>query len=219
MDGFSRWLNGVGDRLIGFTIHHVTLLKDPESMIALFIATLWAVFAGAWGGWVAILVFATIIWTLHVLAVETGNHVVLWLTTTAMLVLIVIGSEATFGGLSPVLLAAGGASALAYNELVRLNYTRRRNAIVTESVFQASALGLAAAAGIGVIGVGLAQAFSSGSERNWLWMPGAVLALMIIGFGLSVWPARRATEASKQRWQPGERIPPQPLGKDDLEQF
>ncbi len=219
MEGLARWFHGLGDRLIEFTLHHVMLLKDPESMIALFIATLWAVFAGAWGGWVAILIFATIIWVLHVLSVETGNHVVLWLTTAALLVLIVIGSEATFGGLSPVLLAAAGASALAYNELVRLNYTRWRNAVVSESVFQASALGLAAAAGVAVIGVGLAQAFADGSDRNWLWMPGAVLALMVIGFGFSIWPARRSNEASKQRWQPGERIPPQPLGKDDLEQF
>ena len=207
------------DRLIEFLLHHVDRLKDPESMIGLFIATLWAVFAGAWGGWVAILIFAVIIWTLHVLSVESGSHVVLWLTTSAMLILIIIGSEATFGGLSPVLLAAGGATALAHNELVRLNYTRRRNAVVDESVFLASALGLGAAAGIGVVGVALAQAFADGQDRPWFWMPGAVGALMVVGFGLAIGPLRRGNEASKQRWQPGERIPPQPLGKDDLEQF
>ena len=215
----STRLQRFNDRFISFLVHHVNQLKDPESMIALFIATLWAVFAGAWGGWVVILIFAVIIWTLHVLSVETGSHVVLWLTTSALLVLIIIGSEATFGGLSAVLLAAGGATALAYNELVRLNYTRRRNAVVDESVFVASALGLGGAAGIGIIGVGLAQAFADGQERTWVWMPAAVGALMLVGFALAIGPIRRANEASKQRWQPGERIPPQPLGKDDLEQF
>ena len=219
MNSFFAWFNNLGDRLTQFVIHHGVQLKDAESMIALMIATVWAVFAGAWGGVAAVLVFTAIIWILHVLAVESGSHVVLWLTTSALLILIVIGSEATFDGLSPVLLAAAGASALAYHELIRLNYTRRRNAVVDPSVFQASGLALAATAGVAIIGVAIAQVFANGGDRTWLWMPAAVGALMVVAFALAIGPVTKATAASKQRWNPGDRIPPQPLGRDDLEQF
>ncbi|MGB5756619.1 MAG: hypothetical protein WBM50_06865, partial [Acidimicrobiales bacterium] len=67
--------------------------------------------------------------------------------------------------------------------------------------------------------VALAEVASGGGQRSWLWMPGAVVLLLVIGFALAIGPTRRATEASRQRWQPGDRIPPQPLAPDDLEQF
>lgn len=219
MDAFLNWLADLSNRMGDYLARHFDLLRDPESMIGLFIVTLWSVFAGAFGGWVAILIILFIAWVLHFLAVESGNHVVLWLTTVALLVLIVISSAATFNGLSPILLAAAGSTALVHNELVRINYTRRRNAVVHPEVFHASGIGLAAAAGIAVAGVTVSAIASDGSERSWLWMPAAVGVLMLVGFGLAIGPARRASQASKERWQPGDRIPPQPLGSEDLEHF
>ncbi len=219
MDGLVNWFNGLGDRLAGWTRRRVEYQGDPESMVGAFIVTVWTVLGAFWAGWPAILIMLAILWTLHAASVESGNHVVLWLTTAALLVMIVIASQTLFGGLPPMLLALAGATALAHNELVRLNYTRRRNAVVHDSVFRASAFGIGGAALIGIIGVGLSQVAASGGQRNWLWMPAAVGLLMALGFALAIGPARRAGNTKVERWQPGQRIPPQPLGKEDLEQF
>ncbi len=219
MDAIVNFFVGLGDRLTGWFITRVERLTDPESMMAAFIVTVWSVLAGMQGGWLVILIVLAVTWTLHALAVESGNHVVLWLTTSALLIVIVIASQAVFGGLPPVLLAAAGATALAHNELVRINYTRRRNAVVHDGVFHASALAICGAGVIGIIGVAMAEIAAAGGERSWLWMPAAVGALMLVGFGLSIGPARRSAEANAERWQPGERIPPQPLGRDETEQY
>lgn len=211
----DRMLQRIGD---GAT-RHAVLLRDPESMIGLFIVTLWATLAAVNGGWLVVVIVLTIAWAAHAVAVESGNHVLLWLSTAMVLVLIIVAAESTFGGLPPVLLAAAGATALAYNELVRLNYTRRRNAVVHADVFNASALGVGGAALLGVVGVTVATVADDGSERSWLWVPIAVGALMLIGFVLTIAPARRTSKASKERWQPGDRIPPQPLANEDIGQF
>lgn len=219
MDGLLNWFQGLPDRLVAFVLRRVDRGTDPESMIGAFIVTVWTVLAGMWGGWILILILLGMVWTLHIIAVESGNHVVLWLTTSALLMLIVIASQTVFGGLPPILLAAAGATALAHNELVRLNYSRRRGAVVHDAVFHASALALTGASVIGIIGVALAEVARSGGERSWLWMPVAVVALMLIGYGLSIGPARKTAKANAERWQPGDRIPPQPLGREDPEQF
>ncbi len=205
------------ERINGYFIHHAILLRDPESMIGLFIVTVWAALAALNGGWLVLLITLVIAWATHVLAVETGNHVLLWLSTATLLILILVASEDTLGDLPPVLLAAAGATALAHNELVRLNYARRRNAVVDPALFGASALGVGGAALIAIIGVIVATAADNGSERSWLWVPVAVAVLMLIGFALTIAPARRASKASKQRWQPGDRIPPQPLATEDMD--
>ncbi|MGI9599267.1 MAG: hypothetical protein ACR2QK_24095 [Acidimicrobiales bacterium] len=219
MDRFFDRLQAMGDSFARFVSDRAERLGDPESMVAAFIMTVWTVLASMWGGWPVILIFLLITGTLHILAVESGNHVVLWLSTSALLMIIVIASQTVFGGLPPVLLAAAGTTALAHNELIRINYARRRNAVVHDAVFQASGLALTGAGVIGIVGVALAEIAAGGGERNWLWMPVAVGALMLIGFGLAIGPTRRATEASAERWQPGERIPPQPLGRDDIEHY
>lgn len=219
MDQLLNFFAQLGDRMVAFFQRRVERLSDPESMIAAFIVTVWTVLASLWGGWPVMLVLLLVTWTLHAMAVESGNHVVLWLTTSALLILIVIASQTVFGGLPPILLAAAGATALAHNELVRLNYSRRRNAVVHDGVFQTSILAVAAASLIGIVGIALAEIAADGSERSWLWMPAAVGMLMLIGFALSIAPARRASEANAERWQPGDRIPPQPLGRDELEPY
>ncbi|MGH1491003.1 MAG: hypothetical protein ACRBK7_16685 [Acidimicrobiales bacterium] len=219
MDRFMNWFEGLSDRMAGFIRRRVNYLGDPESMIAAFILTVWTVLGSMWAGWPAILFTLAVTWTLHALAVESGNHVLLWLATSVLLVLIVISSQTAFGGLPPILLAVAGGTALGHNELVRLNYTRRRNAVVHDGVFRASAIAVGGASLIGLLGVTLAQLSASGEQRNWLWMPAAVGLLLVIGFALAIAPARQGGNPKVERWQPGQRIPPQPLGKEDLEQF
>lgn len=219
MANLANRLQDQADRFALWILGHIDILRDPESMVGLFIVTLWAVLAGSWGGWVAIVIFVVLSASLHFMAIESGNHVVLWLSTAALLVLIVIASEATFDGLSPVVLSLSGASALVHNELIRVNYARRRNATMHEQVFHASGVATGAAVGVAAIGVVVAQVAAAGDSRNWLWMPAAFGALLIIGLVLSIGPARRASDASRERWQPGDRIPPQPLAGEDPELF
>jgi hypothetical protein len=104
--------------------------------------------------------------------------------------------------------------------MIRLNYTRRRRADVDPSVFQSSAIVITVAGVLAVVGVAVANSLAGDDGRTWLWMPVATGALLVIGIGLSLLPAWRAPEASRQRWLPGERIPPPPPsvgGSDDTQ--
>ena len=211
------WLRGLGRRLSDWFVRHGRLLTDPESMVGWFIVTLWCVLAGLEGGVAAMVILLAVGWFVHAAAVESGSHVLLWLATAMLLILVVVASQLTFGGLSPVLLAGAGASALLHNELVRLNYTRRRNALVHEAVYHASGLALAGAATVGIVGVAIIQILATGGQRTWLWMPATAGLLLLIGFALALGPLRKATESSKERWMPGKRIPPQPLKREVTE--
>jgi hypothetical protein len=219
MSRFLDALDALGRRFQDRLVLHATLLGDPESMIGAFIMTAWSVLAGMWGGVWGILILVPIAWFLHAAAVESGNHVMLWLATAGLLVCIVIASATFFDGLPPVLLAAAGTTALAHNELVRINYARRRRAVIDDSAFHASGIGVAAVGAMGVIGVALADAVASPGGRSWLWMAVAVGTLMVVGMALAILPTLRSSPASKERYQPGVRIPPQPLAREEPEHF
>lgn len=210
MSGFVDAISGAGRRLAERIIRHARLLGDPESMAGAVIMTVWAVLAGQAAGTVGVLVAVIVAWFLHGAAVETGSHVSLWLATAGLLILVVVAAAVTLEGLHPVLLAGAGATVLAHNELIRLNYTRRRLADVDPEVFQSSSIAITLAGVLAVVGIAVANGLATGDERSWLWMPVATGALMVIGLGLSLLPTWRAPEASRQRWLPGERIPPPP---------
>ena len=78
--------------------------------------------------------------------------------------MVVVASATTLDDLPPALLAAAGATVLTHNELVRLNYTRRRSALVDPDVFQVSAIALTAAGVLAVLGVAVADAFAGGFD-------------------------------------------------------
>jgi hypothetical protein len=215
LDRLADGLAARGRGVVRGVERHARLLGDPESMVAALIMTIWSVLAGFESGTVGVLIILAIGWFLHVTAVETGSHVTLWLATAGLLILIVVASITTLDDLPPVLLATSGATALTHNELVRLNYARRRRAEVDPEVFRTSAVALTLAGVLGVVGVALADAAGGTGDRTWLWMPAATGALMAIGFGLSLLPTRRAPEASRERWKPGERLPPPPSVRPD----
>jgi hypothetical protein len=219
VQGFLDWFSTAGERLSAWAWQRVEYLTDSETMIGAFIVTVWTVLGSMWAGWIGMLILLIVMLTLHGVAVESGSHVLLWIVTSALLVMIVLASQTVFGGLPPVFLALAGATALAHNDLVRLNYTRRRSAVVDDEVFRSAILGLCGVALIGIVAVGLAQVAAGGGERSWLWMPAAVGLLMALGFGLAIGPAGRGSPRKSDRWQPGQRIPPQPLGREDLDQF
>lgn len=208
---------GLLERINNRILFHVRLLADPESMLGWFIVTIWAVLAGLDGQLLALVVLIAVAWFIHGLAVETGNHVMLWMATAMLLILIVLASELTFNGLGPLALAAAGSTALVHSELIRLNFARRRNATIDRSIYASSTLALGATAVIGLVGVALVEGFSAGSNRPWLWMPLAVAGILAIGYALTLIPARGSVAANRQRWEPGTRIPPQPLRSDALD--
>lgn len=210
MNGLLDTIGDAARRLVDRIVRHARLLGDPESMAAALIMTVWAALAGLAAGTLGVLLALLVAWFLHGAAVETGSHVSLWLATAGLLILVVVASAVTLDGLHPVLLAGAGATVLAHNELIRLNYTRRRLADVDPEVFRSSSVAITVAGVLAVVGVAAANGLSSGDERSWLWMPVATGALMLIGLGLSLLPTWRAPEASRQRWLPGERIPPPP---------
>lgn len=210
MTGLVHWLGRAGKRSGDLVIRHARMLGDPESMVAALIVTLWSILAAIDGGMWSVLVSLCIGWFLHVTAVETGSHVSLWLTTAALLIMVVLASAITFDGLGPVPLAAAGATVLVHNELVRLNYTRRRRAVIDPEVFRTAPLGAIVAGVLAVIGATLIGVLSDTEDRSWLWMPVATGVLIAIGLALTLLPVRGAPPASRERWQPGERMPPPP---------
>jgi len=205
---WRRWLPGSVTRRIdawlgNFVTNHTTL----EWLLGLAIMLVWAVIAFARFGPVSAggaVVFGVI---LHYVAMETGSHAWLWFATGTVIVYALVAYGAVLEPLGPLALTAGGASALAYNETVRLNYARRRDAAIEPAVFVGSTVAVAAASMTGVIGIGLAVIVISQSERDWVWMPAAVITLMLVAYALVILPTVGTHESSGQRWVPGRRLP------------
>ncbi len=196
--------------------HIESVVRYPESVLGLLLYSVWAVLAGLWTGWIGIVLLLIIGWLLHAGAVESGNHVMLWLSTAVLLTYVVVASEASFGGLPPAVLAVAGTTVLAHNELVRIGYGRRRRAVLHEQVFQASSLALVLCGALAVLAVAITDLVNQGSERSWLWMVAAVAMLFALGLALAIAPSFASNDASRKRWRPGARIPPQPLPQSDL---
>ncbi|MEM7342012.1 MAG: hypothetical protein AAF467_25440 [Actinomycetota bacterium] len=148
----------------------------------------------------------------HVAAIEAGRADVLWVSTIVvatlgLLTLLIYQAEAR-----PVSLAMVAVVALAYNEAVRLSFGRRRNGVVTDAVLQRSAIGIGAIALGSIVAVQAAAALSGEVEdRPWLWMPIAAAALTFAILALLWIPSVGRRPNDRQRWRPGERLPPPPL--------
>lgn len=193
--------------------------SDPEAIAGSMIMLVWSGLAGIQLGLIAMLFLMGFALTMHLLAVETGHFVMLFFATATLLVLIVAVFQIEVLSLtrsSLVAWAVMGVSALTYNELVRLNYSRRRAAVVDNDIFIWSAVGLGGAVLFAFIGTGLAQITSSGSNRTWLWSALAAGALFMCGFGFAIGPTIGKSKQGDYKWGPGERIPPQPAPDDDI---
>jgi hypothetical protein len=189
----------------------------PEVLAGALIVVTWALLATVTAGWWPIIAVAVGIglW-LHLAAVETGSHLMMWMTTGLVLGFIIVADAGFFGGLDAVSYSAAGVSALVHNELIRLNHARRRRAVIAERIYHLVAAGIALIAVITVVTVAAATALAGGGERSWWWMPVAIMVLLGTAGALAVAPARNAPPTSRHRWRPGDRIPPQPLGRSEL---
>ena len=191
-------------------------LSDPETVASTAIVVVIGFLAGIGGGIIAAVIVVALALTLHMAAVENGHFALLWLVTAMLLLLLLIAFSVLLFSVPPLLYTLGGAVALAHNELVRINFARRRNAIVDSNIFSSSAIGVAAATGIGLVATMLAQVFSLGTDRNWLWVALAFALLAAAGIAVAFFSARNATSRDREPFEPGKRIPPQPLAKDTM---
>lgn len=184
-----------------------------EVVFGSLIVLVWAVLLGLKLGWIGAVVLSIICLYLHFAAVESGQHLVLWLTTILLLV-VAGGATSALLDQTTVSYVVASVTVLIHNELVRLNFARRRRAIVDDAVFVGSATALGLVALVSVLGIGLAEWFAGTGQRSWLWMPVAAAAVGTVAVLLTALPARRHPMPSRQRWRPGDRIPPPPLGSD-----
>lgn len=199
---------GLRGRLDAWRSNFVNHHTQPEWLVGLSIMLLWAVVAFANSGLAfgaGAVVFGVI---LHYVAMESGSHTWMWLATGAVLLYVLVAYAVLLSDIGPLALTVGGACALAYNETVRINYMRRRDAVIDPSVFVGSAMAVAVSAGIALIGIGATVAIGGGTQRAWLWMPAAVLTLSVVAYLLVIVPTIRVPANSDRRWVPGTRIPP-----------
>lgn len=203
----------VGDRILRRLRH----LVDPESMVGAVIVTVWSVLAANPGGPWVVLIVTGVGLAIHAATVDSGNHVALWFTSAYLFLVTLVALAFLVDRPRPVLLAVAASTVLAHNELVRVNAVRRRHAVLDPDVFSTSAITLGLAAGLGIIGTALAEAFTttgatgtSADGRSWLWVPVATGVLVVVALVVALAPTRRPTDPSNRRWTPGQRIPPAP---------
>ena len=149
------------------------------------------------------------------MTIATAKMIGQWMATGFVLGCMVLTAGVLLAGAGPVSLAVGSFTALLYNELLRLHHARRRNARIDEDVYVGSARGMGALGLLSVVGVSLADRFDNEGSRSWLWMAAAIAILMLTATLVTAVPRRRFPKGTSQRWQPGDRIPPQPLGQSE----
>ncbi len=209
MNNLSRSLV---DRLRSALEHIADHHASPELLVAIVIMTGWAAAGFADFGFFPVVAAIVIGWVLHGIAAETGGFGWLWLSTGVVLVYIVFARSTVLSGVSPIWMAAAGATALGYNEAVRSNYWRRRRARTGSAAFSGSAVAVLASGLLGMAGMAAAAFVSDGSQSGRWWQPLAAATLFALAVSLLVLPTLRSPESSRERWTPGTRLPAPPKG-------
>jgi hypothetical protein len=190
----------------------------PEVVAGALIAAGWAATGGfaVGGGWtvsgslpVAVAAAVGIV-VMHLAAVESGNHTLAWMTTGLVGAAALVTLASLDRDTGPLVYAAAATTTLAHSDLIRVGYARRRRADVDPGIYRQAAAGVVLAGVAGAAAILVAQVMSSGTDRNWLWMPATVGALVLAAAALAVLPVRSAPPSRRERWRPGDRLPPPP---------
>ncbi len=185
-------------------------MATPEVAIGSAIVVFWAVVATVTALPLPLVLLAVIVGlALHLAAVDSGNFIVLGTATGFVLLLIVGSARSLLAGVDPLVYTLAGSSALVHNETVRVGYARRRRAVVGSGARVASIMGIGLATLVAVIGIGVSEPLAEAvGQRSWLWMPAAAGAVALVILGFAVVPTLGAPDAQKERWRPGDRLPP-----------
>lgn len=217
----DRLVDRLRQRLFSPAVRAVGHLADhhraPELVLAVCIILVWTIVAYLPLGATFLTIALVLMVILHYLAADTGRFSWLWLATGALLLCVIVASAGggVLAGRGALLPAVGGSTALVYNECIRLNHLRRRDAVIGPSIYPAAAVAVGVSCLIGGGGVALAFGLVEGGTRPWFWLPIAALALFAVTVGLLVVPTRLAPHGSRQRWKPGARVPPAPTDAPD----
>ncbi|MDH3682863.1 MAG: hypothetical protein OEV40_23265 [Acidimicrobiia bacterium] len=200
---------GFGSLLAAFRRRAVELAQ-PEVAVGITIVVGWAALAlGPVVPAPVVLAVAAGVAALHLAAVDTGSFTLLWLATGTVLTFVVVAAQTSLSGVDPVVLTVAGFCALAHNETIRLGHARRRLAAVDRVIFTGSVIGVGLAGLVSLIAIGIAGPIADDpGGRSWLWMPLAVAVLVGLLVGFTIGPTWRAPDAARERWQPGDRLPP-----------
>lgn len=193
--------------------HHLA----PELVLAVGIILVWTIVAYLPLGAAFLAIALVLMIILHYLAADTGRFSWLWLATGSLLLCVIVASAGpgVLAGRGALFPAFGGSTALVYNECIRLNHLRRRDAVIGPSIYPAAAMAVGVSCLLGGAGVALTFGLVEGSTRPWFWLPMAALVLFAVTVGLLVVPTRLAPHGSRQRWKPGVRVPPAPTDAPD----
>lgn len=196
-------------------------LAVPEVFVGLAIVTVWGL-AVSDGSPLAALFSVTILMGAFIIAVRSGMHFFLWVLCLLTILAVAISFGVTIFGSwgSPVVLGfvalLGATSVLALMQTVRAYHARRRGAVVDESIIWTPLIGVGICGLVTGITLAALVRLAQGPPRSWIWVPVATVAVFAAGFALTLLPTRTATDTSDKRWTPGERVPPSPLGNDQL---
>ena len=194
---------------VGRRRRRLAALATPETALGCAIGAGWAVLASIEllpVSLVAFIVLLTI--AVNLVTVDSGNFTLLGITTGWLLLLIVVSTRSVLDDADPILFTIAGFSALVHNELVRVAYARRRNAVIDRSALASSATGIGLVGLLATIGIGTSEPLAEAVGRSWLWMPVGVAVVGLVALAFAVVPTIGAPTAHKDRWRPGDRIPP-----------
>lgn len=198
-----------------------TKLAFPEVFVGLAIVTVWALAASV-GSVVLGLLGVAVLSAAYIVALRSGVHFYLWVLCLLTIIAVVISFGATiFTALgSPMVLGVlallGATSVLALMQTVRTYQARRRGAAVDDSIVWTPLIGVGICGMVTGVTLAALVRLGQGPPRSWIWVPVATAAVFVAGFALALFPLRAATQTSEKRWTPGERIPPAPLGDEQL---
>jgi hypothetical protein len=213
------WFERMKARLAAWARLRLARQGHPETMVAALIATVWAVLATLEFSLPVMFGVLIVTWLVHGTAIESGQYVLLWMSTGMIVLMILVAVPLVLLRNQPLPLALAGSTALIYNEAIRFSYVRRRKTELSPSLGLAAGFYTAGAAVLGVFGVIMADSVNNQPDQSWLWMLSATIALVAVGLAFTVIPGREAPGTSSDRWEPGQRIPPQPLGREEFDQL
>ncbi len=191
-----------------------SLLSTPEFGVASLVLAFWAIILVPIVG----VLFTLIAWgvvfgigeLLLYLTVRKGDHGFLALTAIYTLCVAWPALVVQDWGL-PMSLVIAGASALFITDLVRLNFARRRDAVVDASLVTSTLLMTGAVTAMSLFSFSLVLGLADESgNRSWIWMP-VISGLLLAVAGVAFFALSRSPAKSKTRnWKPGETMLPPP---------
>ncbi len=190
------------------------LLSAPEFVVASLVLLFWTVVLVPITG----LVLTLFLWggffgvgeLFLYLSIKNGSHG--FLTATALYTLAISAFAVSVHEWSmPLSLILAGSSALFVTDLARLNFARRRDAVLPASLVASTLLMTGTVTVVSLLSLGLLLGLADDSGgRSWLWVPATAGALLVLTAGSTFILSRSSARSEAGRWKPGDTMLPPP---------